>query len=116
MKRWAPGNSQLRTRQPSEANLPFSFGVEFELQVRVKNVDEMGNYPGAEASVAVMRRYNFNLLEKIASVLSENGMDAVRHDLSSDDSMDSTKWNVVLDGSLSKAHMADGYCKFLPQH
>ncbi|KAL6891193.1 hypothetical protein HDV57DRAFT_484762 [Trichoderma longibrachiatum] len=23
--------------------------------------------------------------------------------------MDSTKWNVVLDGSLSKAHMADGY-------
>jgi hypothetical protein len=57
----------------------------------------------------MMTWYNLNLLQMIAKELTEGGMSAVRHDLSSDDQMDYTKWNVVLDGSLSKAHMKDGY-------
>lgn len=113
VKRWQQENpiSGSSQRPSQDINLPFSFGVEFELQLRAKNVNDLGNYPDSNAPVTIMRRYNFNLLQMIAEVLTDGGMNAVRHDLSSDDQMDYTKWNIVLDGSLSKAHMKDGYCK-----
>ncbi|KAK0757400.1 hypothetical protein N5P37_010123 [Trichoderma harzianum] len=111
VKKWKEGIPVFETGQHPESSLPFSFGVEFELQLRVKNGTglDIGNYPAAEASFSVMRRYNFSLLESIAEILTQEGMDAVRHDMSSDDPLDYSKWNVVLDGSLSKAHMKDGY-------
>jgi hypothetical protein len=114
VKKWKEGIPVFETGQHPESSLPFSFGVEFELQLRVKNGTglDIGNYPAAEASFSVMRRYNFSLLESIAEILTQEGMDAVRHDMSSDDPLDYSKWNVVLDGSLSKAHMKDGYCEF----
>ncbi|KAL7941552.1 hypothetical protein V8C42DRAFT_348672 [Trichoderma barbatum] len=111
VKKWKEGIPIFETGQHPESSLPFSFGVEFELQLRLKTGDSLGigNYPAPDASFSVMRRFDFSLLESIAKMLTQEGMETVRHDLSSDGPMDYTKRNVVLDGSLSKAHMKDGY-------
>jgi hypothetical protein len=82
--------------------------AEFELQVKPKPNIEMDIPDGRP--VTQCRRLNMAILEAIAQTLRTAGLDATMHDLSDDDKViNYTHWNVVLDGSLSKAHMSDGF-------
>lgn len=95
--------------------LPFRFGFEAEILIRPRDITQLDprlhlpecNGPGRET-----RQFNFSLLQIIAKLLSGNGMPAVVFDQSEEDSADYSKWNVMLDASLSKAHLKDGFCKF----
>lgn len=94
------------------SSLPFKIGVEFELQLRPKEDGEASiQPPPSSATVRVQRRYNLDLLQEVAAILQANGIDAVAADLSEDDRLDYSKWNVVLDASLSKLHAGAGFCK-----
>lgn len=88
-------------------HLPFNFGAEFELIIRPKD----GPVPDSDASIREYRRFNCTLVKKIADVLSGAGMPADAYDPNEDGKPDYSKWNVMLDGSLSKKHMCDGFCK-----
>ena len=88
-------------------HLPFSFGAEFELIIRP--ID--GLVPDFDASVRERRSFNGTLLKQLADLLSDAGMPADAYDPNEDGKPDYSKWNVMLDGSLSKKHMCDGFCK-----
>ena len=70
--------------------------------------------PAPEASVSERRRFGFRLLGDIAKSLRAAGYAANVFDPSEQDAPDYAVWNVMLDGSLSKAHIRDGFCKSLP--
>ncbi|KAI1322547.1 hypothetical protein F5Y16DRAFT_413188 [Xylariaceae sp. FL0255] len=91
-----------------EVSLPFRFGVEFELQLRARTSSRIVS-PESGASVSAKRRFNLNLLGDIASILSERGMTARGYDAAEGGEMDFTVWTVMLDGSLSKSHMDEGF-------
>lgn len=95
------------SRPNARGHLPFSFGAEFEMILRPKD----GLVPDANASVKDFRNFNLALLKQIAKLLSNAGMPAFAFDCSDDTKPDYSKWNVMLDGSLSKKHMCDGFCK-----
>ena len=65
--------------------------------------------PGSDASALKHRNFNVKLVSVVAKLLSSSGMSA--EVLDPDVEADYSKWNVLLDGSLSKEHMVDGYCK-----
>lgn len=88
-------------------HLPLSFGAEFELIIRPTD----GLVPDFDASTRSLRDFNNTLLKRIADLLSRAGMPANAYDPCEDDKPDYSKWNVMLDGSLSKKHMRDGFCK-----
>ena len=87
-------------------HLPFSFGAEFELILRPRD----GLVPDFDATTRDLRVFNYTLLKRIANLLSNAGMPANDYDPCEDDKPDYAKWNVMLDGSLSKKHMRDGFC------
>ncbi|KAI9749186.1 MAG: hypothetical protein M1835_001617, partial [Candelina submexicana] len=89
----------------NQGYLPFVFGTEFELIMRPKWIP----VPDFDASVRKFRDFNLALLRYIADLLSQAGMPAATFDPSEDDKPDYSKWNVMLDGSLSKKHMVDGF-------
>ncbi|KAM3538433.1 hypothetical protein ARSEF1564_008661 [Beauveria bassiana] len=90
--------------------LPFKFGVEFELQLRPKiDVNSTISAPPISATVREQRKYNLALLQYIATILKKGNIDAKAPDLSEDENLDYTKWHVVLDASLSKLHIKDGF-------
>ena len=88
-------------------HLPFSFGAEFELIVRPKD----GLVPDFEASIRERRNFHCSVMKRLARLLSDTGMPADVYDPNEDGKPDYSKWNVMLDGSLSKKHMCDGFCK-----
>jgi hypothetical protein len=108
-------SASLRTNEVSQAALPFKFGVEFELQLRLKTPHEFSiSTPGEDASVSVQRSFSLALMDVVAQVLSRSGMIATVHNFNNDIPIEYNRWNVVLDPSLSKKHMSNGYCKCLP--
>ena len=88
-------------------HLPFSFGAEIELIIRPKE----GPVPEFDASTRELRDFNNTMLKQIADLLSNAGMPANAYDPCEDDKPDYTRWNVMLDGSLSKKHTRDGFCE-----
>jgi len=88
-------------------HLPLSFGAEFELVIRPKHLP----VPDFDAPVRKQRDFNLALLQEIANLLSNAGMPADAYDPSGDDKPDYTKWNMMLNGSISKKHIRDGFCK-----
>jgi len=102
----------LPTPLTSAANprdyLPFRFGAEFELILRPKSIA----YPDFDAPARVTRGFNLRLLDTIAKILSIAGLPCSVFHQGSDDKPDYTQWNATLDGSVSKKHIADGFCEF----
>ena len=96
----------------AQSHLPFCFGAEFELILRPRH----GHLPGVDASSRVLRDFNISLLKQTADLLSDAGMPADAYVPDDDSKPDYSKWNVMLDGSLSKKHMRDGFCKTEPAH
>ncbi|KAM7197907.1 hypothetical protein V8F20_006355 [Naviculisporaceae sp. PSN 640] len=70
---------------------------------------DMSLLPAPEASVSERRRFAFRLLDNISKSLSAAGYAANVFDPSEQDAPDYTLWNVMMDGSLSKAHICDGF-------
>lgn len=90
----------------------FHFGAEFESILRPKaNVFPGVSIPGLNASVRQLRDFNLELLQVIASLLSSSGLPCDAYDQNEDNDPDYKRWNATLDGSLSKKHIGDGFCK-----
>lgn len=95
------------------SHLPFHFGAEFEMILRPRaNVLQNIQIPDFNASTRQQRDFNFLMLRLIASVLSSSGLPCDVYDQNADGRPDYSKWNATMDGSLSKAHCGDGYCRF----
>lgn len=65
--------------------------------------------PGDDATVAQQRRFNFSLLDNVSKSLTAAGFTSTVFDPAEQDDPDYGVWNVMLDGSLSKAHVKDGF-------
>ncbi|KAI0447786.1 hypothetical protein F4803DRAFT_545843 [Xylaria telfairii] len=107
-QQWSDTLSSSPPAEDREVSLPFHFGAEFELQLRARTASNIA-LPAADASVSSQRRFNINLLGDIARLLSQGGMAARAFDASEDEEMDFAKWTVMLDGSLSKGHIKEGF-------
>ena len=106
----APASGSPTTPQIS-SYLPFTFGVEFEVIMRPKtNVTSIAAIPAADASHRQLQTFNLALREVVAQILTANGMPCDVFDMD-EEAPDYGKWNVMLDGSISKKHMNDGFCK-----
>ena len=102
----APSAYTPTSTPTARGHLPFSFGAEFELILRPRD----GLVPDFDATTRKLRDFNYTLLKRIANLLSSTGMPANAYDPCEDDKPDYAKWNVMLDGSVSKKHMQDGFC------
>ena len=90
--------------------LPFFVGVEFEILVRPRPViTEKFPLPDIDASVRKRQDYNLQIRAIVAEALSAHGMPCNIFD--DEEQPDYTKWNAMLDGSISKKHQKDGFCK-----
>ena len=103
-------STEALSGSPVEQNLPFCFGCEFEVMIKPKAIIGI-SIPPADASVSLKRRFNFSLLSVIQKILNEAGLESNVFDPSGGNSPNYTVWNVMLDGSLSKSHICDGFCK-----
>ncbi|KAI0834478.1 putative amidoligase enzyme-domain-containing protein [Hypoxylon sp. FL0890] len=95
-------------KSESAADLPFCFGCEFEVMIRPKTTSGLPLPPDA-ASVSQQRRFNFRLLDSIARVMIGIGLESAVFDAAEQEKPDYSKWNMMLDGSLSKRHISDGF-------
>lgn len=94
--------------------LPFNFGAEFEVLIRptdIANLEQGLQIPAFDAPTKEFRQFNIALLQIVANLLSRAGMPSGIYDQGSDDIPDYSRWNVTLDGSLSKKHIPDGFCE-----
>lgn len=113
--RVAPTNS-LTSPPLARSYLPFNFGFEAEVIIRPKcsaNQFPGLQIPSSDASHSETRRFNSTLLRVVANILSREGMAAGVYDHGDECVMDYSKWTVTTDASLSKAHIKDGFCKFI---
>lgn len=96
--------------------LPFHFGTEFEILKRPKNIanlDQGLQIPEFDAPVRETRQFNLALLRVVANLLPGADMPSDVYEQGSDIPPDYSRWNVTLDGSLTKKHISDGFCKEL---
>lgn len=94
------------------SSLPFIFGAEFELELRPRwNVQQRIGSPPNFASPSIHRRYSSAVLQSVANILQAGGFESSVHDLSIDEEVNYSKWNITLDASLSKQHVQDGFCE-----
>lgn len=91
-------------------DLPFCFGCEIEIMIRSRSSSGL-QLPHKGFSASQQRRYNFRLLEVIARALTDNGLACQVFDPAEQDCPDYTVWNAMLDASLSRAHLCDGFCE-----
>ncbi|OTA62030.1 hypothetical protein K449DRAFT_434368 [Hypoxylon sp. EC38] len=92
----------------NERSLPFCFGCEFEVMIRPKTTSGLQLPPDA-SSVSEQRRFNFRLLDTLARVMTGAGLESAVFDAAEQEKPDYSKWNMMLDGSLSKRHIPDGF-------
>ena len=86
------------------------FGVEFELLIRpLPIVTQSFPVPDTDASIRKLRDYSLQLRTVMAQILSAHGMPC--NVFEDEDKPDYTKWDAMLDGSISKKHEKDGFCK-----
>ena len=69
--------------------------------------------PDTHAPARTFRQYSLRLREVVADLLSANDLPCNVFD-PEEDSPDYSKWNAMLDASISKKHQKDGFCKFSP--
>ncbi|KAL8824674.1 MAG: hypothetical protein Q9191_004891 [Dirinaria sp. TL-2023a] len=102
----SPDSGFFSTSRPRNY-LPFNFGVEFEMIVRLKanDVESLG----PDISVSQLRNHHIKFCHDIAQHLSRNGMLCSFFDFGDGDKPDYSRWNAVIDTSLSKHHMRDGF-------
>jgi hypothetical protein len=96
--------------------LPFNFGAEFELIIRPKNISSLSpnlRLPDFDASHRQMRDFNRNLLRVVSKLLSDSGLACKVFEPDEDEGSkpDYSQWHITLDASLSKKHIADGFCE-----
>lgn len=98
--------------------LPFNLRIEFEMIVRPKAnkfpTDELlpDNLPFDDTSRAELRRYSPFLRYLVANVLTRHGMPCNVFEPDSEEAPDYTKWNVMLDASVSNKHMVpEHFCE-----
>jgi hypothetical protein len=65
--------------------------------------------PDFDASIRQQRDYNLALRRTIADVLRTSGLPCDVYDPNDGGRPDTSRWNGVLDGSLSKKHAVDGF-------
>lgn len=101
----------------SSQYLPFNFGAEFELILRPKRIASLPSIalrwhelPAAHATEREKRDFGMMLLSDIAFLLTDAGFPAEAYDLNSESKPDYSKWNVMMDASLSKCHRVKGFC------
>lgn len=106
----------LTTALPTSAlfpthHLPFRFGAEFEVIIRPRaNLLQDGLVlPDFDASTRQQRDYNLALRRTIADILTTSGLPCDIYDPNDGGRPDTSRWNAVLDGSLSKKHAVDGF-------
>lgn len=62
------------------------------------------------------RRMNLEVCKSAAILLTANGLPCNFFDSGDDGKPDYTKWNAMLDGSISKNHIVDGFCEWKHSH
>ncbi|OTB02234.1 hypothetical protein M426DRAFT_24859 [Hypoxylon sp. CI-4A] len=92
-----------------DRSLPSCFGCEFEAMIRPKATSGMQLPPSDGSSVSQQRRFNFQLLNVIARVMTDAGLESTVFNAAEQEKPDYSLWNVMLDGSLSKRHISDGF-------
>ena len=102
------------TEPPPATYLPFHFGVEFEVLVRPRaSLIRTDPLPDAHAPAKEFRLYSLRLREVVADLLSASDLPCNVFD-PEEELPDYSKWNAMLDGSISKKHQKDGFCTFSP--
>jgi len=101
----------------SSQYLPYNFGAEFELILRPKRIASLPSIarrwrelPAAHTTEREKRDFGMMLLSDIAFLLTDAGFPAEAYDLNSESKPDYSKWNVMMDASLSKYHRVKGFC------
>ena len=98
------------TPQPQDY-LHFSVGAEFEIIIKPKtNLIDRKQLPDHNSTTRRVRDASLAILEDVSRHLSAAGMLCLVHD-DPDGQVDHTKWNAMMDGSLSKSHCREGHCK-----
>ncbi|MCJ1248251.1 hypothetical protein MMC30_005468 [Trapelia coarctata] len=90
--------------------LPFTFEVELEMIIRPKaNMNQGHPVPDRDATTRQTRDFNLLLLDAVAEILSAYGMPCNAFVPMDGEAPDYMRWNAMLDGSISKKHMCDGF-------
>jgi hypothetical protein len=101
---------------PISSYLPFNFGAEFELIIRPKEISFLSpdlRLPSFDASHRQMRDFNRALLHVVSKLLSDSDLACKVFEPDEDEGAkpDYSQWHITLDASLSKKHIADGFCE-----
>ena len=101
---------------PESSYLPLNLGVEFELIIRPKDIASLSpdlHLPDFDASHRQKRDFNLNLLPVVSKLLSDSGLTCKVFTVDEDSKSkpDYSQWHITMDASLSKKHIADGFCE-----
>ncbi len=109
----SPASGFFSTPHP-HTYVPFHFGVEFEMILGLKADDSQA--PDPDATVSQLGKLHLKFCEDVARILTSHGMPCNYFDLGDGDQPDYSKWNAMIDSSLSKKHMRAGFCKLIIRH
>lgn len=104
----SPASGFFLTPHP-RTYLPFNFGVEFEMILGLK--PDFAQNVDPDATVSQMRKLHLKFCSDVAKLLTRFGMPCDYFDLGDGGQPDYSKWNAMVDSSLSKKHMRDVFCK-----
>lgn len=112
----SPTSSSAASGSPDTPHLPLNFGAEFELIIRPKDIASLSptlRLPDFDASHRQRRDFNRDLLHVVSKLLSHSGLACQVFTPDEDDESkpDYSQWHITMDASLSKKHIADGFCE-----
>ena len=109
----SPASGFFSTPHP-HTYLPFNFGVEFEMILGLK-ADELQT-PDPDATISQLRKLHLRFCNDLAQFLTSHGMPCNFFDLGDGGQPDYSKWNAMIDSSLSKKHMRASFCELYSKH